>query len=127
VLPATVTASVVSRAHAPEAGHPFASTRDALDRASLQAAPVEPDGRITAAATGVEDIVVRVDFGRVVAGLFAFDLDAPEGTVVDVALHERDGRPVDAFTPAVGTRYVARGVHDRYRALDPPGCARPRC
>lgn len=115
VRPATVQTRVVPRVHPPEEAHPFDSARDAGLRTSLES--VAPGSEVAATM----DLVVHLDFGRIVTGLFAFDLDAPRGTVVDVAFHERDGRRGGGLEPATGARYVARGTHDSYRALESSG------
>ncbi|MFJ9590431.1 alpha-L-rhamnosidase-related protein [Streptomyces acidicola] len=80
-------------------------------------------------------LVMSVDFGRMVAGHFQFELDAPEGTVVDVGFEERESAARDALDPMAGVRYIARGAHDQFTAqetagmrsatlvITPPGCA----
>ncbi|MCU0671047.1 MAG: family 78 glycoside hydrolase catalytic domain, partial [Myxococcota bacterium] len=67
--------------------------------------------------------VVSVDFGEVVAGTVVLDVDAPAGTVLDVAAAEfasEEGvlAPDDERS---GFRYVARGADDRFETFQPLG------
>ncbi|WOF23163.1 hypothetical protein N8K70_00415 [Microbacterium betulae] len=66
-------------------------------------------------------LVVRADFGRIVSGLLEFDVVAPEGTVVDVAFHERLAEGDGALSERSGERYIARGARDRFRPLERHG------
>lgn len=75
-------------------------------------------------ADGPARIPVALDFGRVVAGLTAFELDAPAGTMVDVLYRETPATPADAFImsiPRTGARYTARGTEDRFSAQEVNG------
>lgn len=64
----------------------------------------------------------ELDFGRVVSGLVAFEIDAPAGTIVDFHFRER-ALATDSPVPdaAEGMRYVARGRDDVYESLEPAG------
>jgi hypothetical protein len=67
---------------------------------------------------------ISLDFGRVVAGLVEFGLEAPEGTVVDLLYREKpaaEGDEAVASTPRIGARYIARGRDDRFEALEVNG------
>ncbi|MBA2810564.1 alpha-L-rhamnosidase [Streptomyces sp. KM273126] len=128
VRPVTVSAFTVPRA---VTGEPDDTTHPAVSAASAQTATggerwrksVSPDadGTVATHVDAGEDLVVAVDFGRVVVGAFAFTLDVPEGTFVDVAFHERFADTTDALTPRSGFRYIARGSADTYRSPDTGG------
>lgn len=65
-----------------------------------------------------------IDFGRIVAGYTGFDLEAPEGAVIDSLYCERpyvqgDRNPITSAK--IGFRYVARGRDDRFDALEVNG------
>lgn len=67
--------------------------------------------------------VVCVDFGEVVAGTVALELDAPAGTQVDAAAAEFADAS-GALRPEGergGFRYVARGSEDRFETFSPLG------
>ncbi len=131
IRPVAVSAFTVPRAGTGEpddATHPAVS---AVSAVRAQAATggerwrkaVSPDaaGAVATHVDADEDLVIAVDFGRVVVGAFAFTLDAPEGTVVDVAFHERFAHTADSLAPRAGFRYVARGSVDAYRSPDTDG------
>lgn len=66
----------------------------------------------------------EIDFGRVVAGLVEFAVDAPEGSVVDLLYREKPAARGDEAvfsTPRTGARYIARGRDDRFEALEVNG------
>lgn len=60
-----------------------------------------------------------VDMGRIVSGLVLFALDAPAGTVVDLAYREEPLR--GRFDVHSGTCYVARGENDLFEVFDSNG------
>jgi alpha-L-rhamnosidase len=75
-------------------------------------------------APGAARFAVAFDFGRVVAGGTLFELDAPEGTVLDVLYRETPATAADAFVmsiPRTGLRYVARGGGERFSAQEVNG------
>jgi len=64
-----------------------------------------------------------LDMGRIVSGLAGFAVQAPAGTVLDMAFLED---PIEVplagpFSRHAGTRYVARGEHDDFEAFDVHG------
>lgn len=105
-----------------------AGGRDVDDPVDQVAADLGSSGgtdaaRSLAGSLGGGDVqVVTVDFGEVVAGTLMLELDALEGTRVDLAGAETvdaDGLP--DREQHTGLRYVARGGDDRYESLDPVG------
>jgi hypothetical protein len=65
--------------------------------------------------------VFSVDFGRIVAGFVELDLEAPEGTVVEMHYREKVFRRELAWSgedPETGARYVAAGTDDQFAALE---------
>jgi len=71
-----------------------------------------------------EDIRVLLDYGREVVGPHDFELDAPEGTVVDFFNFEfiqPDGRENFAEGMNNSLRYICKGGRQRYRALQRRG------
>jgi hypothetical protein len=72
-------------------------------------------------ATG-DTVQLILDMGRVVSGLVTFDLDAPAGTVLDLAYVEAPiTGPAGFLGSHAGTRYVARGDHDSFQVFDSNG------
>jgi alpha-L-rhamnosidase len=62
-----------------------------------------------------------VDFGRIVAGYLQLDITAPPGTTLDFHYREfpHDPRVNEVATaPGGGMRYIARGHHDKYEAME---------
>jgi alpha-L-rhamnosidase len=117
------------RMEASDAGAPRPATSNPVDdvlgvwedvRLVRDVRPEEVD----LSASGPARFAVAADFGRVVVGRVAFDLDAPVGTVVDVLLRESPATPRDAFAltiPRTGMRYTARGADDRFEAQETNG------
>ncbi|XHR27861.1 MAG: family 78 glycoside hydrolase catalytic domain [Chthoniobacteraceae bacterium] len=71
-----------------------------------------------------EDVRVLLDYGREVVGPHDFELDAPEGTVVDFFNFEfiqPDGRENYAEGMNNSLRYVCKGGRQRYRSLQRRG------
>ncbi|WP_190813950.1 alpha-L-rhamnosidase-related protein [Saccharopolyspora pogona] len=108
--PESVRAGIVTTSPACEELHPWQVARSAV--AERPCGMRVPDG-------GAQ--VVSVDFGRVVAGHFEFELDAPEGTVVDIGFNEREPGVTDELAPVAGVRYIARGTVDRFTAQEAAG------
>lgn len=86
----------------------------AIDSRDVAGLPVEvsvPDG-------GAVRLVL--DMGRIVSGLAGFEVQAPAGTVLDLAFLEDpiDVPLVGPFRRHAGTRYVARGENDRFGVFD---------
>jgi alpha-L-rhamnosidase len=64
---------------------------------------------------------VAFDFGRIVVGFLALELEAPSGTVVEMHFREKVFRPELAWSgldPATGARYVARGHDDSFAGTE---------
>ncbi|MFL5658854.1 MAG: alpha-L-rhamnosidase N-terminal domain-containing protein, partial [Ktedonobacteraceae bacterium] len=63
-----------------------------------------------------------LDMGRIVSGLVSFEIQAPVGTVLDLSYVEE---PVKGSSGMIGqhsgTRYIARGDHDRFQVFDSNG------
>lgn len=98
--------------------------------ARVRATAVHP----VASATEAAEFPVRVelpergsvrlalDMGGVVSGLVGFTVDAPRGTVLDIAYSEEPLRPsVSMDRMRSGTRYVARGENDAFRMFESTG------
>ncbi len=63
-----------------------------------------------------------IDMGVIVSGLVTFELDAPAGTVLDLAYMEQPlSGPIGMLGQHAGTRYVARGEHDSFEVFDSNG------
>ena len=59
-----------------------------------------------------------LDMGGIVSGLVEFELDAPAGTVFDLSyVEEPVTGPAGMIAQHAGTRYIARGEHDRLRGV----------
>jgi hypothetical protein len=67
--------------------------------------------------------LVTVDFGEVVSGTVALEVDAPPGAHIDVAAAEFVGADgwLAPDEERAGFRYVARGSDDRFETLQPLG------
>ena len=60
--------------------------------------------------------------GVIVSGLVTFELDAPAGTVLDLAYMEQPLRgPIGMLGQHAGTRYIARGEHDSFEVFNSNG------
>src|SRR5262249_23603900 len=63
-----------------------------------------------------------LDMGGIVSGLVEFSLDAPAGTLLDLSyVEEPVTRPAGMLGAHAGTRYIARGEHDRFEVFDSNG------
>src|SRR5439155_22915161 len=63
-----------------------------------------------------------LDMGGIVSGFVQFELDAPAGTVLDLSYVEEPVTGPSGFLGAhAGTRYIARGEHDRFQVFDSNG------
>lgn len=63
--------------------------------------------------------VIQLDFGGVVSGILEFEVEAPEGTRVDVAfLDSRDGFDDGPLASRNGATYIARGHHDSFGTIE---------
>jgi hypothetical protein len=63
-----------------------------------------------------------LDMGGIVSGLVQFEIDAPAGTVLDLSYVEEPVTGPSGFLGAhAGTRYIARGAHDRFQVFDSNG------
>ncbi|WP_258061975.1 family 78 glycoside hydrolase catalytic domain [Arthrobacter sp. ZGTC412] len=67
-------------------------------------------------------LYLELDFGKIVAGFVRLDVEAPEGTILDLHYRERPLSPsAPAPTGAEGMRYIARGSGDTYESLELAG------
>jgi alpha-L-rhamnosidase len=65
---------------------------------------------------------LTLDMGRIVSGFVRFELDAPAGTVLDLSYREEPIKgPSGMIDQHAGTRYTARGEHDRFEVFDSNG------
>jgi hypothetical protein len=63
-----------------------------------------------------------LDMGGIVSGLVEFALQAPAGAVLDLSYVEEPVTGPSGFLGAhAGTRYIARGEHDRFQVFDSNG------
>lgn len=63
-----------------------------------------------------------VDMGGIVSGFVRFALQAPAGTILDLAyVEEPITGPSGMLGMHCGTRYIARGVNDRFQVFDSNG------
>ena len=63
-----------------------------------------------------------LDMGGIVSGLVEFELEAAAGTVFDLSyVEEPVTGPAGMIAQHAGTRYIARGEHDRFEVFDPNG------
>ncbi|MBV9280459.1 MAG: family 78 glycoside hydrolase catalytic domain, partial [Chloroflexi bacterium] len=65
---------------------------------------------------------VTIDMGRIVSGLVQLELQAPSGTVLDLSYTEEPMAGASGFgRMRAGSRYIARGHHDRFQVFDTLG------
>ena len=65
---------------------------------------------------------IAVDMGRIVSGFVEFALDAPAGAVLELSYAEEPVTgPSGPIGQHAGTRYIARGVDDRFTVFDSNG------
>lgn len=65
---------------------------------------------------------LNLEMGRVVSGFVNFEVQAPSGTVLDIAyLEESLLSPTSNIDVRAGTRYIARGENDRFQVFDSNG------
>jgi hypothetical protein len=65
---------------------------------------------------------LMVDMGQIVSGLVEFELKAEAGTVLDLSYLEEPLRAGSNFgRMQAGSRYIARGHHDRFQLFDANG------
>lgn len=63
-----------------------------------------------------------IDMGAIVSGFVQFEIDAPSGTLLDLSYVEEPLRGASGILGVhAGTRYVARGEHDRFEVFDSNG------
>lgn len=66
--------------------------------------------------------LLTLDMGGIVSGLVEFDLQAPAGTVLDLSYTEEPLKDISSFgRMQAGSRYIARGEHDRFQLFDSNG------
>jgi alpha-L-rhamnosidase len=62
------------------------------------------------------------DMGQIVSGFVEFELEAPAGMVLDLSYTEEPLKlPASMDKMYAGTRYIARGEHDRFQVFDSNG------
>lgn len=77
---------------------------------------------VTVNVPAAEVARLSFDMGHIVSGLVRFDVQAPAGTVLDLAyLEEPLNDPNSNIDVRAGTRYIARGDHDRFQVFDSNG------
>ena len=66
---------------------------------------------------------IMLDMGGIVMGQVQFEIEAPAGTVLDISYTEEPLAPPRGPFDGMhsGTRYVARGAHDRFKLYDALG------
>lgn len=65
---------------------------------------------------------LTMDMGRIVSGLVGLELEAPAGTMLDLSYVEEPIKGPGRFgAQHAGTRYIARGTHDRFELFDSNG------
>lgn len=65
---------------------------------------------------------VTIDMGRIVSGLVQLGLQAPAGTALDLSYTEEPMTGASGFgRMRAGSRYIARGEHDRFQVFDTIG------
>jgi alpha-L-rhamnosidase len=65
---------------------------------------------------------VILDMGGIVSGFVQFELNAPAGTMLDLSyVEEPVTGPSRLLGTHAGTRYIARGEHDRFQVFDSNG------
>ena len=65
---------------------------------------------------------LNLEMGRVVSGFVTFEIQAPSGTVLDIAyLEEPLLSPTSNIDVRAGTRYITRGEHDQFQVFDSNG------
>ena len=65
---------------------------------------------------------LMLDFGGIVSGFVGFEIEAPAGTVLDLAYLEDPLKPArGGFGHQAGSRYIARGANDRFQVFDSNG------
>ena len=95
-------------------------------QATLDLAVTGPAGdRLPLALDVPADGCVRImlDMGGIVMGQAQFEIEAPAGTVLDISYTEDPLAPPRGPFDGMhsGTRYVARGAHDRFKLYDALG------
>ena len=92
---------------------------------SMKLAAVEPGAAALPHTVAHAAIGERIlfDFGRIVAGSIQLTVQAPAGTVFDLAYTEDHltGDEIGPMAPAAGSRYIARGASDSFETFDVNG------
>lgn len=104
----------------PDDGLIFPAPR-AIASMNLPAQPASPSGDIVWPIRVEPGITrVRIDFGRIVAGLVQLEVSAPAGTVFELCYVEQPltGHEQGFLAPANGSRYIARGSDDIVEVFD---------
>jgi hypothetical protein len=120
--PAQVTGKAIQGKLDPAIASPVRRVESILTMPVLKALP--PQKGFPVAVNVPHDGMVRLvaDMGRIVSGFVQFELQAPAGTVLDLCYVED---PIHAAAGMLGmhcgTRYVARGHHDRFQVFDSNG------
>lgn len=95
---------------------------------ALAAEPIAAAAGLPATVELAEGRPARLtaDFGRIVAGLVQWEVDAPAGTIFEFCYVEDPltGRERGMFGPHNGSRYIARGHDDVFETFDINGLRR---
>jgi len=100
---------------------PFKRVRAAV---ALHAGRTTPAERLPITVDVPSGGMVRLnlDMGHIVSGFVTFEIQAPSGTVLDLAyLEEPLNDPTSNIDVRAGTRYIARGANDRFQVFDSNG------
>ena len=93
-----------------------AAALDVNSTASVDGLPITVD----APPGGI--VRLNLDMGHVVSGFVTFEIQAPAGVILELAyLEEPLTDPTSNIDVRAGTRYIARGEHDRFQVFDSNG------
>lgn len=85
---------------------------------------IDVGSALPASLDGEGTRLVRLDFGRIVSGTVAMEVDAPPGVEIELAVRETESPPqTDVLDPtsASSFRYRTRGRDDVFESFDPMG------
>ncbi len=125
IAPTTVKAEMLQGT--PDTSRPGPAARVVASMA-LPASPLAEAGGLpmTVELGAGQAARLTADFGRIVAGLVQWEVDAPAGTVFDLCYVEDPitGKEPAMFGPHNGSRYIARGHNDAFETFDINGLRR---
>ncbi|MDQ1301151.1 MAG: alpha-L-rhamnosidase [Chloroflexota bacterium] len=122
-VPAAVRAEILAGQVATASGDPVKRLQATLDRAVT--GPAGDGDRLPLAfdvpAAGC--VRIMLDMGGIVMGQVQFEIEAPAGAALDISYTEDPLAPPRGPFEGMhsGTRYVARGAHDRFKIYDALG------